>query len=176
MSKTVKRGSLGLLFLALAVRSNISLAALGRLTRFGLFVDEAAEAAMVERFRASLNIRMASPDQLIANLSGGNQQKVVLARWLALEPKILIVDEPTRGIDVAGKQEIMNLLVKLAADGMALVFISAEVEELLRVSSRIIVMRDREQVGELPGGCSEDEVYALIAAPADGGAAPGTAA
>ena len=87
---------------------------------------------------------------------------------VATNPALLVLDEPTRGIDVAGKQEIMNLLVKLASEGMALVFISAEVEELLRVSSRIVVMRDRAQVGELPGGCSEDQVYDLIAAPEHG--------
>jgi simple sugar transport system ATP-binding protein len=80
---------------------------------------------------------------------------------------LLILDEPTRGIDVAGKQEIMNQLTRLAADGMALLFISAEVEELLRVATHLVVMRDRRQAGALPGGSTEDEVYALIAAPAE---------
>jgi monosaccharide-transporting ATPase len=101
----------------------------------------------------------------IGALSGGNQQKCLIARALATSPCLLILDEPTRGIDVAGKQEIMNLLVTLAREGLAVIFISAEVEELLRVSSRIVVMRDRCQAGELPGGANEDQVYALIAAP-----------
>ena len=103
----------------------------------------------------------------IGELSGGNQQKCLIARALATNPRLLILDEPTRGIDVAGKQEIMNQLTQLAAQGMALLFISAEVEELLRVSTRIVVMRDRRQAGSLPGGCTEDQVYALIAAPAE---------
>ena len=88
------------LFLALAVRVNLSMAAHERIKRWGVFIDEAAERAMVEEYRKKLNIRMASQEQLIASLSGGNQQKVTLARWLALRPKVLIVDEPTRGIDI----------------------------------------------------------------------------
>jgi inositol transport system ATP-binding protein len=137
------------LFLALAVRSNLSLTALGRLARFGIFVDEAAEAALVERFRASLNIRMASPDQLIADLSGGNQQKVVLARWLALEPKILIVDEPTRGIDVAAKAEVHQLLDRMARGGIAIVAISSELPEILAIADRIVTMREGRITGEI---------------------------
>jgi monosaccharide-transporting ATPase len=123
---------------------------------------------LTDSLARQLDVRAASLDMPIGELSGGNQQKCLIARGLATNPCLLILDEPTRGIDVAGKQEIMNLLVKLAAEGMALVFISAEVEELLRVCSRIIVMRDRAQAGELPGGCNEDQVYALIAAPVAG--------
>ena len=101
------------LFLALARRAcNLSMAALDRIAALGVFIDERAERAMVEEYRQALNIRMAGPDQIVANLSGGNQQKVVLARWLALRPKVLIVDEPTRGIDVGAKVEVHNLLFR----------------------------------------------------------------
>jgi inositol transport system ATP-binding protein len=136
------------LFLALAVRSNISLTALGGLVRWGVLVDELAELDLVERFRGTLNIRMATPDQLVCNLSGGNQQKVVLARWLALKPKILIVDEPTRGIDVAAKAEVHQLLGRLAREGIAIIAISSELPEVLAIADRILVMREGRVVGE----------------------------
>ena len=148
----------------LSIRDNIVLSLQARL---GLWrkLSPQKRRELTDDLARQLDVRAASLDMPIGALSGGNQQKCLIARALATNPCLLILDEPTRGIDVAGKQEIMNLLVKLAADGMALVFISAEVEELVRVSSRIVVMRDRTQVGELPGGCSEDQVYALIAAP-----------
>jgi inositol transport system ATP-binding protein len=136
------------LFLALAVRSNISLTALGGLVRWGALVDERAELDLVDRFRAMLNIRMTNPDQLVGNLSGGNQQKVVLARWLALGPKILIVDEPTRGIDVAAKAEVHQLLGRLARQGIAIIAISSELPEVLAIADRILVMREGRVVGE----------------------------
>jgi inositol transport system ATP-binding protein len=145
------------LFLALAVRSNLSLAALGRLVRWGIFVDESAELALIERYRTTLNIRMASPDQLIANLSGGNQQKVVLARWLALEPKILIVDEPTRGIDVAAKAEVHLLLDQLARSGIAIVAISSELPEILAIADRIVTMREGRITGEIARADANEE-------------------
>jgi simple sugar transport system ATP-binding protein len=148
----------------LSIRDNIVLSLQARM---GLWrkLPNARRRELTDALAKQLDVRAASLDMPIGELSGGNQQKCLIARALATNPKLLILDEPTRGIDVAGKQEIMNLLVKLASEGMALVFISAEVEELLRVSSRIVVMRDRSQVGELPGGCHEDQVYALIAAP-----------
>jgi ABC-type sugar transport system ATPase subunit len=92
---------------------------------------------------------MASPDQVVGNLSGGNQQKVVLARWLALKPKILIVDEPTRGIDVGAKVEVHNLLFEMAAAGIAVLVISSELHEILSVADRIITMREGNVTGEL---------------------------
>ncbi|HUQ11709.1 MAG TPA: sugar ABC transporter ATP-binding protein [Steroidobacteraceae bacterium] len=149
----------------LSIRDNIVLSLQARL---GLWrkLSPQHRREITDRLAKQLDVRAASLDMPIGELSGGNQQKCLIARALAIEPCLVVLDEPTRGIDVAGKQEIMSLLIKLAAEGMAVVFISAEVEELLRVSSRIVVMRDREQVGELPGGCSEDQVYALIAAPA----------
>ena len=91
----------------------------------------AARTALVDEFRRLLNIRMASPDQPAGDLSGGNQQKVVLARWLALRPKILIVDEPTRGIDVGSKVEVHNLLIEMAKSGIAVIVISSELPEIL---------------------------------------------
>jgi inositol transport system ATP-binding protein len=107
------------------------------------------EDALVESFRQKLGIRMASPDQAVGNLSGGNQQKVVLARWLALQPKVLIVDEPTRGIDIAAKAEVHHLLYELADAGIAVVAISSELPEVMTVSDRIITMREGRITGEL---------------------------
>ena len=154
----------------LSIRDNIVLTLQARM---GLWrkLGRAERQEITDTLARQLDIRAASLDIPIGELSGGNQQKCLIARALATKPRLLILDEPTRGIDVAGKQEIMNQLVQLAEQGMALLFISAEVEELLRVSTRIVVMRDRRQAGSLPGGCSEDEVYALIAAPADAGPA-----
>jgi simple sugar transport system ATP-binding protein len=106
-----------------------------------------------------LGIKTASIETPVGLLSGGNQQKVVLAT----QPLLLILDEPTRGIDIAAKQEIMGEILRLAREGMAVVFISAEMEELVRVSDRIAVMRDRRKVGELAGGCGEDAVFDMIA-------------
>jgi ABC-type sugar transport system ATPase subunit len=136
------------LFLDLAARENLSIAALGKVTRFG-FVNQIAEQALVARFRESLNIRMATPEQRVKNLSGGNQQKVVLARWLALEPQILIVDEPTRGIDVGAKAEVHQLLHRMATSGIAVIAISSELPEVLAISDRILTMRAGRISGEL---------------------------
>jgi inositol transport system ATP-binding protein len=137
------------LFLALAVRLNLSIAALGRLTSKLGFVDERAETAMVDEYQRRLNIKMASPAVEVGNLSGGNQQKVVLARWLALQPKVLIVDEPTRGIDVAAKAEVHQLLFELAEAGIAILAISSELSEILTLSDRILTMREGRLTGDV---------------------------
>ncbi|WP_029252089.1 sugar ABC transporter ATP-binding protein [Paraoerskovia marina] len=120
---------------------------------------------IVDRYMTALNIRPANPDALLRNLSGGNQQKVLLARWLATAPELFILDEPTRGIDVGAKAEIQKLVADLAAKGMAVVFISAELEEVLRLSHRIAVMRDREKVAEITNSedVGVDDVVELIA-------------
>jgi inositol transport system ATP-binding protein len=146
------------LFLALAVRINLSMASHQRIVRWGVFMDETAERAMVEEYRKRLNIRMASPEQLIASLSGGNQQKVTLARWLALRPKVLIVDEPTRGIDIGAKVEVHNLLFEMARSGIAVVAISSELPEVLAISDRIITMREGRVSGEIKGEDATEEV------------------
>jgi len=149
----------------LSVRENIALALQGRL---GIWTNlsYARQKEIAERFVKALGIKVADIETPIAQLSGGNQQKAVLARWLATEPRLLILDEPTRGIDVAAKQEIMNEILRLARDGLAVLFISSEMEEVVRVSDRIVVLRDRSKVGELPGNSSEQAVFHMIAAEA----------
>ena len=104
---------------------------------------------LVEQYIKALSIRPANPDVPVRNLSGGNQQKVLLARWLITEPRLLILDEPTRGIDIGAKAEIQKLVVQLSDGGMAVLFISAELEEVLRLSHKVAVMRDREMVAQL---------------------------
>ena len=111
-----------------------------------------------------LSIRMASPEQAIEGLSGGNQQKVVLARWLARDPKVLIVDEPTRGVDVGAKAEVHQILVQLAARGIAVMMISSELPEVLAVSDRIVTMRRGRITGEMPGiEANEEKLMELMA-------------
>jgi ABC-type sugar transport system ATPase subunit len=146
------------LFLALAVRPNLSMAAHDRIRRFGIFIDDGAERALVEEYRKALNIRMASPEQIVANLSGGNQQKVVLARWLALRPQVLIVDEPTRGIDVGAKVEVHQLLYEMARNGIAIIAISSELPEIMAISDRIVTMREGRVTGEVNRDAATEEM------------------
>ena len=151
------------LFLDLAVRENLSVTALGKLVRFG-FINGQQERALVERYRKSLNIRMASPDQKVRNLSGGNQQKVVLARWLALGPRVLIVDEPTRGIDVGAKAEVHMLLHEMAISGIGIIAISSELPEILAISDRILVIRAGRLAGVLgQQDANEERLMQLMA-------------
>ncbi|GAB3165826.1 sugar ABC transporter ATP-binding protein [Myceligenerans halotolerans] len=119
---------------------------------------------IVAKYIEQLGIRPADPEALLRNLSGGNQQKVLLARWLATAPKLLVLDEPTRGIDVGAKAEIQKLVAELAGEGMSVVFISAELEEVLRLSHRIAVLRDRKVVATIDSeGTTTDQVVELIA-------------
>jgi galactofuranose transport system ATP-binding protein len=107
---------------------------------------------LVERYINALNVRPPDPDRLISNLSGGNQQKVLLGRWLAANPEILILDEPTRGIDVGAKAEIQEAVAKLAAEGVSVVFISSELDEVVRICDRIIVLKDHRKIAEIVNG------------------------
>jgi ABC-type sugar transport system ATPase subunit len=145
------------LFLRLAVRTNMTIAAQGQISR-GWFIDERREDKLIDEFRRLLRIRMAEPNQEAGNLSGGNQQKVVLARWLALRPKILIVDEPTRGIDVGSKIEVHNLLFDLAKSGIAVIVISSELPEILAISDRIVTMREGRVTGEISRAGATQEI------------------
>jgi ribose transport system ATP-binding protein len=108
-----------------------------------------------------VEVRAAGDDQEIRFLSGGNQQKVVLARWLAVNPRILLFDEPTRGIDVGAKAAIHDLVRRLARDGAAVLMVSSDLPELLGMSDRIVVLRDGRVAGELPAGATEEDVVAL---------------
>ena len=152
------------LFLSLAVRDNLSLAVLKRLCTPLGFVRQRAEQALIAEYRQALNIQMTSPKQRVANLSGGNQQKVVIARWLALKPKVLIVDEPTRGIDVAAKAEVHQLLDELARSGVSVIMISSELPEILSMSDRILTLREGRLTGELTRAeASEERIMQLMA-------------
>ena len=145
------------LFLSLAIRTNLSIAAHDSISSFGMFINAGKEDQLVDEYKKLLNIRMSSPDQIVGNLSGGNQQKVVLARWLALRPKVLIVDEPTRGIDVGAKVEVHNLLFEMAASGIAIIVISSELPEILALSDRIVTMREGHITGEIAGADADQE-------------------
>jgi simple sugar transport system ATP-binding protein len=112
-------------------------------------IRRAERDAVVAEYIEALGVRPADPDILVRNLSGGNQQKVLLGRWLATAPKLLILDEPTRGIDVGAKAEIQRKVAELADRGLSVVFISSELEEVLRLAQRIVVMRDRRRIGVL---------------------------
>jgi len=136
---------------SLSVRENIILALQVMNGFFRPFSKREAESFADEYIRL-LGIKTASSDTPIGSLSGGNQQKAILARWLLTKPQYLILDEPTRGIDVGTKVEIQKLVLKLAEEGVSVTFISSEIEEMVRTCSRLIVMRDRNIVGELTGG------------------------
>jgi simple sugar transport system ATP-binding protein len=146
----------------LTVRENIFLAIQANKGWFN-FLSTKEQYDLADKYIELLNIATPSPDQPIKNLSGGNQQKVILARWLATNPQVLILDEPTRGIDVGAKAEIQKLVLSLAEEGKACVFISSELEEVLRVSHRIAVLREREKVAEFSGEVEERVIMQAIA-------------
>jgi simple sugar transport system ATP-binding protein len=147
----------------LSIRENIVLALQAR-RGWWRVISRARQRELANQYIAQLGIKARDAEQPIGLLSGGNQQKVLLARWLATEPKLLILDEPTRGIDVAAKFEIMGRVRALCAKGLGILFISSEIGEVVRVSDRIAVLRDRRKVAEIDGETrSEHDVYELIA-------------
>ena len=131
------------------VRSNISLAGLRRNRLAFGFQNRKTEVADSISMIEKLRIKTPSDQQIAQYLSGGNQQKVVLGKWLSLGPRVLLLDEPTRGIDVGAKQEIYQLMEKLASEGQAVVFVSSEMEEILGMSDRVLVMHEGRLTGEL---------------------------
>ena len=147
----------------LSVKDNIILA-LQVLTGFFKPFSKAQATAFANEYIDKLNIKTASVDTPVKSLSGGNQQKVILARWLLMHPEYLILDEPTRGIDVGTKVDIQKLVLELASEGMSVTFISSETDEMLRTCSRLVVMRDRKVVGELSGDdLTQNKIMSTIA-------------
>jgi ribose transport system ATP-binding protein len=132
----------------MSVKENIIMAELKKHAKAGIVSwKQANESA--NQYIEDLNIKIASPEQQVSNLSGGNQQKVVIARWLSIAPKVLLLDEPTRGVDIGAKTEIHKIVSKLADEGLAVLMISSELPEVLGVSDRILVMSEGRLTGEL---------------------------
>jgi ribose transport system ATP-binding protein len=148
--------------LEMGVRENLSLAALRRDARAG-FRDVARERTIGNEMVQKLGVKTPSQQQFVQYLSGGNQQKVVIGKWLALQPRVLLLDEPTRGIDVGAKQEIYRLMEQLAAEGVAILFVSSEMEEILRMAERTLVMHQGRLTGELSRAQLTEETVMQLA-------------
>ena len=146
----------------LSVRENIILALLAKRGMFKQ-LSRAKQEELADKYIEMLQIKTASRETPIKQLSGGNQQKAIIGRWLATDPDFLILDEPTRGIDVGTKTEIQKLIIKLAGEGKSVMFISSEIEEMLRTCNRMAVLRDGQKVGELDGELTQERVMAAIA-------------
>ena len=136
------------LFLDLDVRENITMPFLDHLKKI-LFINRSKESSLVDKFMKQLNVKATSSKQIIRFLSGGNQQKALIARWICVNPLVLILDEPTRGIDVNAKTEIYTMMGELVKYGISIVMISSELPELITLSDRVLVMHEGEQVGIL---------------------------
>jgi simple sugar transport system ATP-binding protein len=147
----------------LSVRENIVLALQARLGVFK-FTPLKTQYELADKYIKLLGIATPDADKKVGELSGGNQQKVILARWLATEPEVMLLDEPTRGIDVGAKAEIMKLTLDMCREGMAIAFISSEIDEIVRISNRVIVMRDRTKIGEIQeDGLDQENILKAIA-------------
>jgi rhamnose transport system ATP-binding protein len=144
------------LVMELSIKRNATITSLARLTRAGLIAGK-AERIMAEEWAQRLQLKFHSLNDDVGTLSGGNQQKVVLAKWLATEPKVLIVDEPTRGIDVGTKSEVHRLLSELAGQGLAILMISSELPEVLGMADRVLVMHEGRITGEIPRAEADEE-------------------
>jgi ribose transport system ATP-binding protein len=148
--------------LDMSILENTSIASLRRDARGGAFLNLEAEKDLAQEGIKNLSISTPGEEQLVRYLSGGNQQKVVLAKWLAMKPQVLLLDEPTRGIDVGAKEEIYGLIEALAQQGMAILFVSSELEEVMGLSDRVLVMHEGAISGELRGDeCSEEGIMSL---------------
>jgi ribose transport system ATP-binding protein len=155
------------LVLPMSVKDNLSLASLRRDQRRG-FLNRAAENKVSAEMIRLMRIRTASDRQIVRFLSGGNQQKVVLGKWLSLDPKLLLLDEPTRGIDVGAKEEIYKLMDELAGRGVAILFASSEMEEIIGLADRAFVMHEGRIAGEVSRAEMNEETIMRLATGEDG--------
>ncbi|MBL8173951.1 MAG: sugar ABC transporter ATP-binding protein [Bryobacterales bacterium] len=154
---------------ALPIGHNLTIADIGKVSRMGFLLDHARERGLAGEYARKLRIKCESPRQLAGRLSGGNQQKVVIAKWLVRGARVFLFDEPTRGIDVGAKVEVYEVMDELARSGAAILMVSSELPELLQVADRILVMRQGRITGELPGRTTQEEIMKL-ATLHDGGA------
>jgi ABC-type sugar transport system ATPase subunit len=150
------------LALRLPIAHNITMPDLGRVSRIG-FLQKDQELAVSQQYRQQLRIKCHSPSQIAGALSGGNQQKIVIAKWVARGAKIFLFDEPTRGIDIGAKQEVFEQMAALARDGAAILMVSSELPELIQIADRILVMAGGRITGELPGRTTQEEIMKLAA-------------
>jgi ribose transport system ATP-binding protein len=152
------------LVLPMSVRDSISLASLRQVESFG-FLNSRLEASLANEYVERLQIKTPNMRQKVKTLSGGNQQKVVIAKWLAIHPKVLLLDDPTRGIDVNAKNEIYRLITELALSGMAIVMVSSELPEIMRIADRIVVLAEGRLTGEFSHGQATEELLLRAALP-----------
>ena len=153
----------------MSVKNNIVVSSMKKISR-GIVINKKQRNKVVGSYINTLKIKTPNDRQRIRFLSGGNQQKVILARWMATDPKLIILDEPTRGIDVGAKQEVEKLVLDFAEQGISVIYISSELSELVRNCDRIIVLRDGRNVGELSGDeIKEKSIMAMIAAESEEG-------
>jgi ribose transport system ATP-binding protein len=138
------------LILDQTIKSNISLTVLKQIEKWGFVLSGKKEKSLADNYISKLNIKTSSDKNAAKNLSGGNQQKIVLAKWLATHPQILLLDEPTRGIDINAKSEIYKLMKVLADEGMGIIMVSSELPEILAVSDRVLVMCEGELTASIP--------------------------
>ncbi|MBQ9565984.1 MAG: sugar ABC transporter ATP-binding protein, partial [Synergistaceae bacterium] len=147
----------------LSIRENIMLAVQSR-QGFMKPMSRQEQTELANKYIKALGIATPDCEKKAGELSGGNQQKVILARWMATQPKVLILDEPTRGIDIGAKAEIQRLMLEMCGSGVSVVFISSELDEIIRCSNRVVVMRDRAKVAEVDGeGCTQQDILKIIA-------------
>ena len=156
----------------LSIRENIMLAVQAK-RGFMHPLSRQEQNELADKYINALSIATPDAEKKIGELSGGNQQKVILARWLATQPDVLILDEPTRGIDVGAKAEIQRLMIEMCKDGVSVIFISSELEEVIRCSNRIIIMRDGAKAGELEGPFDSNTQNRILQIIAEGSAGGG---